>query len=223
MRTGERRGGGTSANVYLILCGRDGNSGKLKLENEHRTFLPGQTDRFEVESSRLVSPLESVVIGHDNANTSPGWFLAEVKVECVSTGRQWTFPCKQWLCMDTGDGRIERELHPIDQDCTHSSHTWEIHVFTSNLRDAGTDANVTLKIHGTNTSSYPIPLGGNIANFEQGECDIFNEIIIPTKIGKVEAITVSHDGTNPYPEWHLEKVILKNVTLREEYQFHCGR
>ncbi len=63
-----------------------------------------------------------------------------------------------------------------------------------------------------------------MANFERGECDIFRDVNIPTSIGSsVEAVSVSHDGSHPYPEWHLEKVVLKSNTTREEYHCHCER
>ena len=53
--------------------------------------------------------------------------------------------------MDSGDGRIERELHPLIVDRTERSGVeghgnWEIRVWTSDIRGAGTDANVTLQV-----------------------------------------------------------------------------
>ncbi len=150
----------------------------------------------------------------------------QVRVECCSSGGHWTFPCQQWLCSDTGDGRIERELHPLVPNDGHSKHSlpWEVSVLTSDLRGAGTDANVTLQVHGDEGSSDPIPLGDNITNFEQGERDVFRGVLFPTSIGgSIQAVTLSHDGTNPYPEWHLEGVELCNHGLQQEYHCHCGR
>ena len=141
----------------------------------------------------------------------------------MTTGEQWVFPCDKWLCLDTGDARIVRELHPLVDAKSNCSLEWEIRVFTSDLRGAGTDANVTLQIHGSGGVSEPIPLGDNLANFEQGECDVFKGVLVPTSIGTVEAVTVSHDGTNPYPDWHLEKILLKNTSTHDEYLCYCGK
>jgi len=44
---------------------------------------------------------------HTLHHTSP-----QILVECGTTGGRWLFDCHRWLCLDTGDGRIERELHP---------------------------------------------------------------------------------------------------------------
>ena len=147
-------------------------------------------------------------------------------MSCDSSGGEWSFPCHQWLCLDIGDGRTQRELHPLHPNTPTSDHTlpWEVRVFTSDLRGAGTDANVTFQVHGDRGSSDPFPLGDNIANFEQGECDVFRGVLIPAGIGgHVEAITVSHDGSNPYPEWHLERVELECARLQQTYLCPCGR
>ena len=49
--------------------------------------------------------------------------------------------------MDTGDGRIERELHPLtEQDGEEGRGTFTVHVWTSDMRGAGTDANVTIQV-----------------------------------------------------------------------------
>ena len=53
-------------------------SGRLWLESAGQTLLPGQTDSFSLISSRLVTPVETLTIGHDNSGPSPGWFLEKV-------------------------------------------------------------------------------------------------------------------------------------------------
>lgn len=76
--TGQRPGAGTSAGVYVVLCNTNEDSGKLWLDNGQRALSPGKTDIFEVSSCKLFSPVESLVIGHDNTGPSPGWFLEQV-------------------------------------------------------------------------------------------------------------------------------------------------
>ncbi len=62
----------------------------------------------------------------------------------------WVCPCDRWLCVDSGDGRIERELHPLPASeegaCQGVWSKWTIHVWTSDMRGAGTDANVTIQV-----------------------------------------------------------------------------
>ena len=74
--------------------------------------------------------------------------LTQILVECGTTGGKWLFPCHRWLCLDAGDGRIERELHPTveEKEGRRGERRWRVHVWTSDIRGAGTDANVTLQV-----------------------------------------------------------------------------
>ena len=91
---------------------------------------------------------------------------------------------------------------------------------TSDLRGAGTDADVMLQLHGNERTSAPVHLGDNVANFEQGEEDVFRGVEIggSEKLGgKLEMVTLSHDGTGPYPDWHVDSVHLTDVHTAQEY------
>ena len=48
--------------------------------------------------------------------------------------------------MDCDDGRIERELHPSSRGEGDGEREWRVTVWTSDVRGAGTDANVTLQV-----------------------------------------------------------------------------
>ena len=77
----------------------------------------------------------------------------QVSITCHVTDSTQVFPCGLWMCMDSGDGRIERELHPLitdDKNGQCSNGKWTVHIWTSDIRGAGTDANVTLKVLGSN-------------------------------------------------------------------------
>ena len=78
--TGARPGAGTDARVYMQLCGHGScDSGRVWLEGGGKTLGRGQTDSFSILSPRLVAPLESLVVGHDNTGHAPGWFLEKVR------------------------------------------------------------------------------------------------------------------------------------------------
>ena len=80
--TGDVRGAGTDANVFVILFGgKDGetNSGKLFLEDDSKNnFERGKTDIFTVESTEQFSPLHHLRLGHDNSGAASGWYLEKV-------------------------------------------------------------------------------------------------------------------------------------------------
>jgi hypothetical protein len=55
-----------------------------------------------------------VQIEHDNKNFRPAWFLDKIEIINLGTNEKKTFPCKQWLDKDRGDGAISRELLSVD-------------------------------------------------------------------------------------------------------------
>ena len=75
--TGNKRGAGTNANVFITLFGEHGDSGERKLDTSKDNFERGKADEFVVEGPCL-GPLSRVRIGHDNSGPSAGWFLDKV-------------------------------------------------------------------------------------------------------------------------------------------------
>ena len=79
--TGDVKGGGTDAAVFVTLCGSRGCSAK--------TRLLGEFDRGSVVSAHVTSAdigkLEKVVIEHDNSGFHSDWFLDKVSYVNVFT------------------------------------------------------------------------------------------------------------------------------------------
>ena len=103
-----------------------------------------------------------------------GWHINEVIVESADN-RKWVFPCNNWLDKKKGDGRTERDLFPKQSKslqsiienyslkilvnlleilliCLDSSAqnqiVYKLHITTSDIAYAGTDANVFINIFG---------------------------------------------------------------------------
>ncbi len=87
--------------------------------------------------------------------------------------------------------------------------TWFARVFTSDIRGAGTDANVHLVAYGkdkegNSIKSDEIILDNKGDNFEAGQEDKFKVEMID--IGRPYKIRVAHDNSGSFPGWHLDKV-----------------
>ncbi len=63
--TGDVLGAGTSAEVFCVLHGSKGKSGRVKLENSSKNFERGRTDIFTVECDDI-GKLVKMDLGHDN-------------------------------------------------------------------------------------------------------------------------------------------------------------
>lgn len=112
--TGDRRGAGTDANVFVVLYGEKGTSGRPKiLQSSSSNFERASTDVFGVECEDL-GTLTKIRVGHDGVGFGSGWFLDKVYVTHPISKQQSTFLCGRWLDKSEDDGQIERELIASD-------------------------------------------------------------------------------------------------------------
>ncbi|XP_026052473.1 lipoxygenase homology domain-containing protein 1-like [Carassius auratus] len=221
--TGDIRGAGTNSKIHFVMHGHKGikNSGKLFLEGG--TFERAQIDIFNVELLELLSPLSRVTIGHDNAGISCGWYCEKVTVYCPFTGLEQVFPCGRWLDEDEGDGLVERELYEMVslRQKKQKKLPWSLWIWTSEIKGAGTDAQVFLQVYGETGKSDQMKLESKSDSFEQGQCDKF--IIEMPDIGKIRKVRIWHEKRNPFSGWHLGRVTLMKTLTREKYSFVCNR
>ncbi|CAF3378972.1 unnamed protein product [Rotaria sp. Silwood2] len=84
----------------------------------------------------------------------------QVVVECLSTDIEQIFPCNRWLPEDEDDHRIERRLQEdesLGKTCPLII-PWYRWIYTSDIKEADTDAQVNLVIYGHNGKSDNIKL-----------------------------------------------------------------
>ncbi len=200
----------STARAYITLHGTKGSSTK--------TLFHGQRCIAAVGCD--LGDLASVTLGHDNSGANPDWFVSKV---CVTgEGREWEVMCEKWLSMDNGDGRIERILYPTLSPDNSTQFTLTVHIWTSDIRGAGTDANVTIQIHGSHDNSTVIPLGDGVTNFEAGEHDVFRDVC-SSNVGDIEGITISHDGSRAFPDWHIARVAIIDNNTGHKHIAHYDR
>ncbi|XP_077594101.1 lipoxygenase homology domain-containing protein 1 [Stigmatopora nigra] len=221
--TGDVRGAGTNSKIHMVMHGSKGlkNSGKMFLEGG--AFERGLIDIFNVEICELISPLSRVTIGHDNGAVGAGWYCEKVVVYCPFTGMEQTFPCGMWLDEDEGDGLIERELYEMVslRQKKLKKFPWSLWIWTSDLKGAGTDAQVFLQIYGEHGKSDEIKLENNSDSFEQGRLDKF--MIEMPDVGRLLKLRIWHEKRNPFSGWHLARMTLLKTLTMEKYGFECGR
>ncbi|KAG8545266.1 hypothetical protein GDO81_021178, partial [Engystomops pustulosus] len=116
VKTGDKKNGGTDANVFIVLFGEKDDTGFMNLKaskTNKNKFERGKIDVFTVEAVDI-GPLKKIKIGHDNKGSSAGWFLDWVEVDAPSLGQRLKFPCGRWLDKTEDDGAIERYLFPSE-------------------------------------------------------------------------------------------------------------
>ena len=179
VHTGEKVNAGTDADVFInIFSEKHGDTGIRWLEHSQRNrnkFERGNVDVFKIEAVSL-KKLKKILIGHNGKQAGAGWFLKKVVVKQDGNSKyDQVFECNRWLAVDEDDGLIVRELVAHGSQFLENT-TYIIKVKTGDVRNAGTDAAVVLKMFGEHGDSGDIHLkhSDNSSNkFERSKVDEF--------------------------------------------------
>jgi len=182
--TGKVRGAGTDSNVFVILYGENGDSGRNQLDAPITAFEKGKTDVFRIRCTDL-GQLVKIRIGHDGTGIGSGWFC-----EIVNIDGNWSFPCNRWFDISEDDHSIERDL-------------------ILGGKPGRTLVNYRIiVIIGTEGRVDKARLDNEKDNFERGYIDIFS--IETLDIGEIKQIVIGHDGKGLGSAWLCDKVFVVN-------------
>ncbi|RLV99983.1 hypothetical protein DV515_00009258, partial [Chloebia gouldiae] len=98
---------------------------------------------------------------------------------------------------------------------------WSLWIWTSDIKNAGTDATIFFQVYGDKGKSDEMKLDNNSDNFETGQTDKF--MIELPDLGNFYKLRIWHEKRNPFAGWHLNKVTLLKTLTKEKYSFNCGR
>lgn len=107
----------------------------------------------------------------------------------------WYFDCGQWL----NSSIRERSLQVSREDPSLKPVQYKVLAHTSKVRNAGTDANVFVELHGRDaTTSGKLRLDKWMPNhFERGKVDTFT--VSCKDIGDITKMRVGHDNSGAPP------------------------
>ncbi|KAM3867839.1 lipoxygenase homology domain-containing protein 1 [Diretmus argenteus] len=225
--TGDERGAGTDANVFITLFGEYGIAPKVHLasntEKRSRTaFERAKTDVFRIKTHN-VGPLKKIRIEHDNTGLNASWFLDRVVVtDVIRPHLRFYFSCTNWLSKVEGEGIYVRDLlgtmDPMDMP---KYNKYMLSVFTPDIKGSGTDADVFICIFGEFGDTGGRRLNNDKNNFEKGTEDKFT--IEAPNLGKIRKITIGHNNKGSSAGWFLDKVILDDLGNKTLYEFPINR
>eukprot|EP00049_Salpingoeca_infusionum_P008102 m.131391 g.131391 ORF g.131391 m.131391 type:complete len:2461 (+) comp13915_c0_seq1:231-7613(+) len=220
VQTGDRRGAGTDANVFVILYGEKGESGPHLLETlRHNDFERGSAKSYIVKSAS-VGKLTHLRVYHDNSGMGPGWFLEKIEVVDSADGAKYPFPCSRWLSKDEDDGAISRHL-PLNGVGRFAAQTYKLHVQTGDVRAAGTSANVYARLDGEDGSTGRVPLENSSKNFSRNRTDVF--LLEADNIGALSRLVLGHDNTGSGAGWYVETVKVEDLSRGFIYKINVQR
>ena len=158
VETGDVRGAGTDANVFVALSGSKGHTEKKKLESHPENFERGRKDEFTIKSESDLGMIETVHVSHDNTGPSPAWYIEKVTVIDSQHQNEYVFVCEQWLGRGFQNGCSITLQCASGGECANkpqitSLRSYMLELSTGAEPTSGTTADVYVILHGEKYSS----------------------------------------------------------------------
>ncbi|XP_054455423.1 polycystin-1 [Anoplopoma fimbria] len=109
VKTGLRRGAGTTAHVGISLYGVN-KSGSRHLQRDG-AFQRGSLDQFHLETDDNLGEVWKIRIWHDNTGLDPSWYVQHVVVWDPQTDHMFFFLLEDWLSVENQkNGSVEKDV-----------------------------------------------------------------------------------------------------------------
>ncbi|XP_040885354.1 polycystin-1 [Toxotes jaculatrix] len=109
VKTGWRRGAGTTAHVGISLYGVN-KSGSRHLQRDG-AFQRGSLDQFHLETDDSLGEVWKIRIWHDNTGLDPSWYVQHVVVWDPQTDHMFFFVLEDWLSVENQKNEtVEKEV-----------------------------------------------------------------------------------------------------------------
>ncbi|XP_059178108.1 lipoxygenase homology domain-containing protein 1-like [Physella acuta] len=219
IKTGSKHFSGTDSNVFVTLYGTDQVSPKLQLLNPKKKYFQRKSvDEFPVHFPSI-GEIKALRIEHDGKGLAPGWFLKKVTlVDIEQPDCVYEFLCNDWLSKDEGNGLLWRKIFahkkPLVKVSTEKPIRYEVTVKTGDVKYAGTDANVYIKIQGQKGKTKKLFMDDARNNFERGTTETFQ--LTAPNTGPIKSICIGHDNSGPGAGWFCEDVTVRKYLTKGE-------
>lgn len=221
----------TDFDVSIKLIGSNGKEFETKLDLSKLTystqsskrgetkekanlFEKNEKDIFTITHTESIGDLTSVVVktikkgALSMMGVGDNWALKNIMVET---------PEKKMFMFTYNKVIINTEPVTIPKDTTDISDYiyYNIEIKTANVDNAGTNANITIQLLGTDGTSESLPLISetNIDSWEQNQTDKMK--VFHKNLGNLNRITLFSDNTGANPDWLVESVSITPQKIGE--------
>ncbi|CAJ1049792.1 polycystic kidney disease protein 1-like 2 [Xyrichtys novacula] len=127
-----------------------------------------------------------------------------------------------WACYADRRARFKRKMTLLEDCHPGALYNYLISVQTGNRKNAGTTANVTVKLIGSEGESETHNLTDpDKLVFERGSVDVF-VLATPFPLGEVRSIRLQHNNAGGHPSWYINRVTIQDLQTRHVWHYLCG-
>ncbi|XP_064626993.1 lipoxygenase homology domain-containing protein 1-like isoform X2 [Lineus longissimus] len=225
----KEEGAASTAKIVVTIYGDKGHSVPVPLTEEEHTFEEGKEEDFEVKVEEEIGEVYKVRVGFEEQDGDKSWYLDTLKLENVSLGKVYEFDLSGWIRQDEREDNW-REMAVIQEDRNdmHKVYDYMVTIHTSDIRNAGTNANVFIEVFGERGDSGRRRLLTRADReethdkFESGAVDTFK--LEAVDMADLTKVLLGHDGKGIGSGWHVDKVVVREEKeANKRYLFDCDQ
>ncbi|KAM9408281.1 polycystin-1-like protein 2 [Pholidichthys leucotaenia] len=127
-----------------------------------------------------------------------------------------------WAIYADRRARSKRKMTLLEDNHPGAQYNYLVGVQTGHRKGAGTSANVTIKLTGSNGESAIHRLtDSDKPVFERGAFDVF-VLSTPFSLGEVESVRLQHDNSGSHPSWYISKVTVQDLQTHYVFHYFCN-
>ncbi|XP_030016916.1 polycystic kidney disease protein 1-like 2 [Sphaeramia orbicularis] len=126
-----------------------------------------------------------------------------------------------WACYADRKAHSKRTITLLEDNHPGAQYNYLVSIQTGHRKNAGTSANVTVKLIGSEAESDTHNLTDpDKPVFERGAVDMFL-LATPFPLGEVRNLRLQHDNSGGHPSWYINKVTIQDLQTRYVFHFFC--
>lgn len=128
-----------------------------------------------------------------------------------------------WAKSNDARDKIHRTVLILEDNFPEDNNCYLLAVFTGFRLNAGTNANVGVKISGSESSSHSHVLKSSLRKVLRRKSEDWFMIRTPLPLGVVRQIHVWHDNTGVSPDWYCNKMVVYDLQTSKVYTFYVDQ
>jgi hypothetical protein len=189
------------------------------------SFEQGDTDYIYL-NGYMTGDITGIRLSQDGMGDGPGWFVEQIIVRDLLTGKVWAARPNKWLASDVSPNTTSSyiPLYSYHQGM-FSKIDYQVIVTTGDLSGAGTDGDVSIMLIAEDGStSDPLKLenksgifGFDFFNFQSSKLDTFT--VTSADIGSLGSLRVQLNPKGNSSDWYCREVTVRNPITGQVWVF----
>ncbi|SHM11303.1 PLAT/LH2 domain-containing protein [Ruminococcus flavefaciens] len=209
---GKEDGAGTDAGVRIQFYGTNGISGYYLLDSPIDDFERASFNTYRVKIDTNIGTLQYIKIDSDGKGKSPDFHITNVVIKDTATQRCYSSSKSAYF-----NSKCRNHTFILQPDsCTE----YFVDIQVADEKDAGTNANIYIKLEGTNNKSDYILLDTpEKDDFERNTYNLFR--IYGINLGTLKKVYIKNGNEGKGPGMKVQYIDVTDKSINKKYRAKC--